>query len=448
MNSSPPWLDPRTAYIHVPFCAHHCGYCDFAVTAGNDHLIDLYVEAVATELATLCTPRPVESLFIGGGTPTHLSADQLGRLLEAVTRWLPLVPAVFSLTSPLEGEVGGASAPGGGALSDGRAGSLRGGGDATPPPRRCAATSPSGGEVKAKTDRPSPTAPEFSVESNPDTLTEEKAAVLAAFGVNRVSIGVQSFQPQALAALDRRHAPEHIPRAVEAVRKHIPTVSFDLIFGAPGSTPAGWASDLDAALAFAPQHVSTYGLTYEKGTPLWKRRGRGALEPMTEDDELAMYEHAMDRLAAAGFEHYEISNFARPGFRCRHNERYWANEAYYGFGVGAARYVNGVRELNVRDTKLYIRKALAGDPPAFQREELLPRARAFETMATQLRRADGIDRPRFLDQTGFALDDLAPAALALLFANDVTTDDGAAVRLTRRGKCVADAAVAELLKYS
>jgi oxygen-independent coproporphyrinogen-3 oxidase len=110
--------------------------------------------------------------------------------------------------------------------------------------------------------------------------------------------------------------------------------------------------------------------------------------------------------------------------------------------------VNGVRELNVRDTKLYIRKALAGEPPAFQREELGPRARAFETMATQLRRSDGIDRPRFREQTGFALDDLVPAALALLAASGVTTDDGAGVRLTRRGKCVADGAVAELLKYN
>jgi oxygen-independent coproporphyrinogen-3 oxidase len=385
---SPPWLVPRTAYIHVPFCAHQCGYCDFAVTAGQDHLIDLYLEALSAELATLGTPHPVESLFIGGGTPTHLSADPLRRLLEVVTRWLPLAPA------------------------------------------------------------PHPRAPEFSIEANPDSLTEEKAAVLAAVGVNRVSIGVQSFQPGALAALDRRHAPEHIAGAVAAVRKHVPVVSFDLIFGAPGSTLAGWTADLSAALAFGPYHVSTYGLTYEKGTPLWKRRQRGALEPVPEDDELAMYEHAMDRLAAAGFEHYEISNFARPGFRCRHNERYWANEAYFGFGVGAARYVSGVRELNVRDTKLYIRKALAGEPTTFQREELLPRARAFETMATQLRRADGIDRVRFREQTGFGLDDLAPAAFELLADTGTTTDDGRCVRLTRRGKCVADAAVAELLKYN
>jgi oxygen-independent coproporphyrinogen-3 oxidase len=272
--------------------------------------------------------------------------------------------------------------------------------------------------------------------------------VLAAFGVNRVSIGVQSFRPDALAALDRRHAPDHIPRAVDAVRKHVPVVSLDLIFGAPGSTIAGWAADLDAALQLEPQHVSTYGLAYEKGTPLWKQLQRRTLVPVAEDDELAMYEHAMDRLAAAGFEHYEISNFARPGFRCRHNERYWANEAYFGFGVGAARYANGVRELNVRDTKLYIRKALAGEPTAFQREELAPKARAFETMATQLRRADGIDRVRFREQTGFELDDLAVSALALLAETGITSDDGRAVRLTQRGKCVADAAVAELLKYN
>jgi oxygen-independent coproporphyrinogen-3 oxidase len=271
---------------------------------------------------------------------------------------------------------------------------------------------------------------------------------MAAFGVNRVSIGVQSFQPGTLVALDRRHAPEHIAGAVDAARKHMGVVSLDLIFSAPGSTLAGWVADLDAALAFDPQHVSTYGLTYEKGTPLWKLRHRGALKPVAEDDELAMYEHAMDRLAATGFEHYEISNFARPGFRCRHNERYWANEAYFGFGVGAARYLNGARELNVRDTKLYIRKALAGEPVAFQREELLPRARAFETMATQLRRADGIDRFRFREQTGFELDELVPVALKLFADTGITSDDELSVRLTRRGKCVADAAVAELLKYN
>jgi len=418
-----PWLTPRTAYIHIPFCAHHCGYCDFAVSAGHDHLIDLYVEALTTELSALHTPRPVESLFIGGGTPTHLAPDQLRRLLEAVTRWLPLQKA----------EDRGQRAEDREQKTENR-------------------------DQKTEEDRQENSDPcsltsvlcslssEFSIEANPDSLTEEKAAVLAAFGVNRVSIGVQSFDVHSLAALDRRHAPEHIPRAIEAARKHIPVVSLDLIFGAPGSTLANWAADLDSAVAFQPQHISTYGLTYEKGTPLWKQRHRGTLVPVAEDDELAMYEHAMDRLTAADFAHYEISNFARPGFHCRHNERYWANEAYYGFGVGAARYVNGVRELNVRDTQLYIRKVLAGESPTFQREELAPRARAFETMATQLRRSGGIDRVRFREQTGFELDALAPQALALLVDNNIVSDDGLSVRLTRRGKCVADAAVAELLK--
>lgn len=381
--SGEPWLVPRTAYVHVPFCAHHCGYCDFAVTAGNDHLIDLYLEALAAELSTLGAPREVESLFVGGGTPTHLNPDQLARLLQRVNAWLPL-----------------------------------------------------------SADR------EYSIEANPDSLTDEKAAVLAAFGVNRVSIGVQSFRAPALAALERAHTGGHVSRAADAVRKHIANVSFDLIFGAPGTTLSDWDSDLSAALALGPNHVSTYGLTYEKGTPLWKRRERSQLVPASEDDELAMYELAMDRLTAAGFEHYEISNFARPGGRCRHNERYWANDAYFGFGVGAARYVNGSRELNVRDTKLYIRKALAGEPTTFQREELLPRARAFETMATQLRRAEGIVRADFFARTGFELDALVPSALALLRDTGCTADTGSAVFLTRRGKCVADTAVAELLKYN
>ena len=367
-------------------------------------MIDLYVEALAAELATLGTPRSVESLFIGGGTPTHLNADQLRRVLTAVNRWLPL--------------------------------------------RGKEARSQGADDREHKSSDLWSRSPEFSIEANPDSLTEEKSAVLAAFGVNRVSIGVQSFQVPSLAALDRRHVPEHIPRAVEAVRKHVPIVSFDLIFGATGSTLAGWIADLDAALAFAPEHISTYGLTYEKGTPLWKAQHRGTLVPVPEDDELAMYEHAMDRLTTAGFEHYEISNFARRGFRCRHNERYWANEAYYGFGVGAARYVNGVRELNVRDTQSYIRRALAGEPTAFQREVLPPRARAFETMATQLRRCEGIVRARFREQTGFELDELAEPALALLVENGIVSDDGQGVRLTRRGKCVADAAVAELLKHN
>jgi len=264
--------------------------------------------------------------------------------------------------------------------------------------------------------------------------------------VTRVSVGVQSFRPDALAALDRRHTPGQVPEAVAAVRRHDLALSLDLIFAAPGSTRQGWAADLDAALALAPDHLSTYGLTYEKGTPLWKARRAGAVAAASEDDELAMYELAIDRLTASGFEHYEVSNFARRGFRCRHNERYWANEAYLGFGVGAARYVNGVRELNTRDTKLYVRKVLSGESPTFQSERLGPRDRAFETIGTQLRRTEGISRARFREQTGFDVDELVGERLAALVGNGLLADGCSAIRLTRRGLCVADAVIEELMK--
>ena len=377
----PPWLDPRTAYVHVPFCGHHCGYCDFAVAAGRDHLIELYLDALDLELVTLGEPRPVESLFVGGGTPTYLTAKQLERLFTALNRWFPLIPPA-----------------------------------------------------------------EFTVESTPESLDPEKVAVLADRGVNRVSIGVQSFQSHTLRALDRRHGVEHILRAVEAVRRRIAGLSFDLIFAAPGQTLAEWDADLTAALAFAPDHLSTYGLTYEKGTPLWKDREHGRVRPVPEDAELAMYLHAIDRLSAAGFGHYEVSNFARPGRRSVHNQRYWANEAYYGFGVGAARYVGGRRELNVRDTELYVRRVLTGEPPTFQSECLGPRERAFETVATQLRRADGIARPRFREQTGFGLHALLGEGLRGLVAEGLLSDDGVSVKLTRRGLCVADGVIEHLMK--
>jgi oxygen-independent coproporphyrinogen-3 oxidase len=376
----PPWLWPRAAYLHVPFCAHHCGYCDFAVTAGQDHLIESYVAAVGEELAGLGDPAPVDTIFLGGGTPTYLPPPVLDRFLTAVNHWLP----------------------------------LRTGG-------------------------------EFSVESTPESITAEGVAVLAGHGVNRVSLGVQSFHANLLPRLDRRHRPEHVGPALDRIRRRVDNVSLDLIFGVPGQTLAEWEADLDAALAFGPDHVSTYGLTYEKGTPLWKQRERGLVVPVAEGDELAMYEAAADRLGAAGFEQYEVSNFARPGRRCRHNETYWANEAYLGFGTGAARYVMGKRELNVRNTADYIRRVLAGESPTFQSEELPPEERARETIAVQLRRSDGVRRTGFHEQTEFDFDALVGARLAWYVAEGLLADDGAAVRLTRRGRCVADGLVVKLV---
>ena len=378
----PPWLWPRAAYVHVPFCAHHCGYCDFAIATGQDHFIELYLDALAAELSGLDEPQPVRTLFLGGGTPTHLTAAQLERLLSTVLRWLPL-------------------------------------------------------EARGET--------EFSIECNPDSLTADKIAVLADHGVNRVSLGAQSFHPELLAVLERAHNPEEIAHCIERVRRRIDNVSLDLIFGVPGQTEPLWRADLARALALEPDHLSTYGLTYEKGTPLWKRRQRGQLRPLDEDSELTLYAFAIDTLEAAGFEHYEISNFARPSRRCLHNQTYWANEAYFGFGMGAARYVLGRRELNTRDLHRYIRQALSGESVTWQSEELPPLERARETMAVQLRRAEGIDRAAFLKQTGFDLDVVAGAALALHVDQGFLTDDGRSVRLTRRGKYVADTIIERLL---
>jgi oxygen-independent coproporphyrinogen-3 oxidase len=376
----PPWLWPRAAYVHVPFCAHRCGYCDFAIAVGHDDQIELYLDTLARELSTLGRPQPVDTLFLGGGTPTYLGTRQLDRLLRDITHWLP--------------------------------------------PR---------------------TGHEFTIEGNPGTLDADKVAVLADHGVTRVSLGAQSFHPHLLRVLERDHAPADVPRAVASVRQRIAEVSLDLIFGVPGQSLADWRADLDAALALAPDHVSTYGLTYEKGTPLWKQRQRGEVQPLEEDAELGLYTHAIDALEAAGFAHYEISNFARPGRRSRHNQVYWANHAYFGFGMGAARYVLGRRELNTRDLRTYIRRVLSDESAVFQSEELPPEERARETLAVQLRRAEGIDRPAFAEQTGFTLDAVAGPAVARHVELALLEDDGSRVRLTRQGKYVADAVIANLL---
>jgi oxygen-independent coproporphyrinogen-3 oxidase len=231
--------------------------------------MDRYLEGLTSELVTLGHPQPVHSVFIGGGTPTYLDCRRLESLLREINRW-------FIPMSDLNHE---------------------------------------SNSLKL----------EFSVEANPGTLTNDKIKALADHGITRVSLGSQSFQPHVLRVLERDHGPEDVPRAVEMVKVRIDQVSLDLIFGVPGQTPSDWRKDLEQALAMQPDHISTYGLTYEKGTRLWKQRESRTVQPLDEDTELAMYLHALDALESGGFEQYEISNQARPGKRCRHNQVYWAN---------------------------------------------------------------------------------------------------------------------------
>jgi oxygen-independent coproporphyrinogen-3 oxidase len=377
----PPWLWPRAAYIHVPFCAHKCGYCDFASLAGADPLAERYLAALEREMAFLETPQEVETIFVGGGTPTRLSADQLDRLLAMIQRWFPLAP---------------------------------------------------GGE--------------WTVEANPGTLDADKADMLARRGVNRVSLGAQSFQPTLLQTLERDHHPDDVARALEWVRPRFARWSLDLIFATPGSTLEQWLADLEIALSLGPAHLSCYGLVYEKGTALWQQRAAGLVRPVDEELEHAMYAHTIDRLTQAGLAQYEISNFAKPGHEARHNLVYWANEAYFGVGLGAARYVRGVRSVNTRDLPAYLRRLEAGQPATGPTETLDAEARARETAVLMLRRtALGIDRDDFARRTGFALDALAGPALARHIARGWLDDDGYRVRLTRDGLFLADSVFRDLL---
>ena len=380
-EDGPAWRWPRSAYVHVPFCASKCGYCDFASVAGQDDRMADYLAALAAEgAAVLGQPRPVDTIFIGGGTPTYLTAPLLDQLLTFVNDWLPLRP---------------------------------------------------GGE--------------FTVESNPNTLDADKAEILAAHGVNRISLGAQSFEPATLKALDRDHDPASVGRAFDRLRPRLGNVSLDLIFGAPGQTLDGWRRDVEAAVALAPAHVSAYGLTYEKGTPLWRRKQLGVVTPVEENCEREMMEHALDRFAAAGFSHYEVSNFAGPGGPCRHNLAYWANHAYWGLGPGAAAYVGGTRSLNTRELGSYLERCRIGRSPVTQSETLNPAERARETAMLNLRRTAGVDRGDFFAQTGFAFDDLAPAALRRWTDHALLADDGRTVRLTRAGLLLADGVLASFL---
>ncbi|MFO0892241.1 MAG: radical SAM family heme chaperone HemW [Isosphaeraceae bacterium] len=382
LRGAPPWIWPRAAYIHIPFCAHKCGYCDFASLAGSDHHAGRYLAALEREIAdALKSPQPVETVFIGGGTPTRLSAPQLLQLVCVIQRWLPLTP---------------------------------------------------GGE--------------WTVEANPGTLDTEKVDVLAQAGVNRVSLGAQSFQPRLLRALERNHEPAEVVRAVSLLQDKISRWSLDLIFGIPGSLVSDCRADLEEAISLGPRHLSCYGLVYEKGTSLWKQWQAGHVQAVEEEVERAMFDAVIDRLGRAGMVMYEISNHAFPGDESRHNLVYWTNDAYFGFGLGAARYIDGVRSVNTRDLEGYLKRIEAGEPAVGPSERLDPEARARETAMLMLRRTVlGIQRDDFRLRTDFELDELAGAAVRRFVDQGLLDDDGSRVRLTREGLFLADHVLRDLL---
>ena len=338
------------------------------------------MRALEIELATLGEPQEVDTLFLGGGTPTFLSADQLARLCTTLKKWLRLAPGY-----------------------------------------------------------------EWSIEANPTGLSDDKLDVLHAMGVNRVSLGVQTFDSELLKLLERDHDGEIAIDAVRRLRERFENVSIDLIFGVPGQSLSHWIDTLERATRLGVQHISTYGLTFEAGTAFWSRRSKGQLHPIADDIERDMYEAAMDRLPQAGYLQYEISNFAPPGFECRHNQVYWRAESFFGFGPGAAAYVDGVRRTNHRSVTTWLRRTLAGENAAGESEQLDPESMAREAVMVGLRQVAGISRTAFRERFGFELAALAGEEFDKLLATGWLELAGDHVRLTREGRCVADRVIVEFM---
>jgi oxygen-independent coproporphyrinogen-3 oxidase len=373
-------MEPRHAYVHVPFCRHRCGYCDFSLVAGRDDLIDRYFAALAVELERVREPLDLDTLYLGGGTPSHLGPDGLRRLFDLLH--VKLRP------------VAGA---------------------------------------------------EVSIECNPEDVTAALAEAALACGVTRASLGAQSLDAATLRALDRSHAADDVRRTVALLGERGLAVNIDLMTAAPGQSLTAVERDLDAAIAIGPQHVSVYCLTWEKGTAFEGLRRTGALAAADEGDERAMFEAAIDRLEAAGYEHEEVSNFARPGHRCRHNEAYWDCRPWEAFGPGAARFDGRTRITNHRSPVTWMNRVLTGDDVTGDVDAMDAEAAARERLVVGLRRRAGVERAAFRASSGLDLDDLAAPAITRWVVQGLATDDGATIRLTRAGLLVSDSLWADVL---
>jgi len=374
------WPTPRNAYVHVPFCRHRCGYCHFSVLPGRLDLAEPYLDALEAELRILGSPRPVETLFIGGGTPTRLPPQQLGRLFDLLETALPLA---------------------------------------------------TGGEL--------------SVEANPEDITPDLVRLLADRGVNRISLGVQSFSAPKLRLLQRSHDRRSACEAVAMAAAKIGNVSIDLIFAVPGETPEAWQSDLATAIELPITHLSTYSLTYEKGTEFWSRRSRGEWVTIAEDDDVSMYRDARQLCERAGLTQYEISNFARPGFRCRHNLAYWQGRGWYALGPGAAKFVDGYREVNHRSPTTYLRRLQEGRSPVAESERITPTQWACERAAFGVRMLDGIDLEEIRRDTGVCVATLRGRAIRECVERGWLTVAGSHYRLTDDGLLMADGVASAFL---
>jgi oxygen-independent coproporphyrinogen-3 oxidase len=287
---------------------------------------------------------------------------------------------------------------------------------------------------------------EFTVEGNPGTVDYGLLSALRKLGANRLSLGVQSFDPRFLALAGRPYGPEDIWAAVAAARSAgFANLSLDLIFGFPGQTLANWEKDLEAALALAPTHLSCYELELHPDTPWGRAEAEGRLARPEEEERAAMYEYAVERLAWAGFEQYEISNFARPGYACRHNLAYWLRRPYLGVGVAAASFIGERRWINVKTLDEYLARLSLGRLPVADVEELTPEAAMAETMFLGLRLTRGVDGATFRRRFGREITEVYGRQIAALAERGLLEERAGTYRLTEKGRLLGNLVFREFI---
>jgi oxygen-independent coproporphyrinogen-3 oxidase len=323
-------------YLHVPFCARRCSYCDFAIAVRRAVPSDAYVGAVLREWA-LWQEEPVwaqsaeiQTIYLGGGTPSRIQPRAIATLLDAIRR-----------------------------------------------------------------DRAVASDAEITLEANPEDVTLAAAMAWRAAGVNRVSLGVQTLDPAVLRWMHRTHTADQVPAAVEALRRAaIPNLSLDLIFGLPAELQRNWSRDLELVFALQPEHLSLYGLTVEPGTPLGRWSDRGQVGPVDDDRYAEEFLEAHAALTSHGLDHYEVSNAARPGHRARHNSAYWRRAPFLGLGPSAHSGFGCERRWNLRDWSRYERVLASGGSPLETRELLDQEAIELEELYLSLRTIEGVPRQR------------------------------------------------------
>lgn len=390
-------------YIHIPFCARKCPYCDFNTYAGLESLHDATVDALCAEMArwsSRLAGRIVNTVFVGGGTPTVLTAAQLERLFAALHR-------SFAVAADAE----------------------------------------------------------ITCEANPGTVDQEKFGVLRALGANRLSMGVQSFQPAELHFLGRIHSVDDVGLAFATARSAgFENINLDFIFGLPGQSETAWLDTMERALALAPEHLSLYSLIVEPNTPLFRWVETGSVAEPDEDQAALLYEGAMERLAAGGYVQYEVSNWARnaqcgadetPALASQHNLLYWRNEDYLGIGPGAHSHIRAqgadgtqveLRWGNRKPVPSYVKRVGSGDSVEEFSETISPRLAMGETMMLGLRLVrEGVRLDHFTVLHGRPLPEAFPAELDRLCRDELLAIDAQRVRLTRRGLMVGNQVFAQFL---